>query len=76
MKKGSFKDRILEYGKKLLLREKEKYACGRKNSYFEYENEFNDLLFSLSSARDMQFENSRLKVKIRDLEDRLYGRGK
>ena len=71
-----FIERLFNYGKKLVEREKEKYACGMKNDYFNYDDDFHSVQRAVYERVELMVENAELKKKVKDLEDRLWGRSK
>ena len=74
MEAKSFEQKVLGYAGKLVEKEKEKYSVGMGNSYFTYEDAYKDLEDFLTYGSQLRAENARLKLEIKELTDRLYGR--
>lgn len=73
---SKFIERLFNYGKKLVEREKEKYSCGMKNDYYNYDDDFHSIQTAVYDNVELIAENAELKRKVKDLEDRLWGRSK
>lgn len=73
---SKFIERLFNYGKKLVEREKEKYACGMKNDYYNYDDDFHSVQCAVYDNVELMAENAELKKKVKDLEDRLWGKSK
>ncbi len=71
----SFKEKIIIYANKLLEKEREKYAVGSKNDYFNVADECDDLIDFLNHHKSEQEEIARLKAENKALLNKLYGRG-
>lgn len=73
---SKFIERLFNYGQKLVEREKEKYASGMKNDYYNYDDAFHEIQSAVHGYIDLVAENAELKKKVKDLEDRLWGRSR
>lgn len=74
MNKKDFKKKIITYANRLLKYEYDKYLEGEICDYFRVEEEHERLLDFLEHGDSLRLENRELRNRIRDLEDKLYGR--
>lgn len=73
----SFKEKVLEYARKITAKEKDKYSIGSKNQYYEFDDARQDLeSYFEGNGATYREEVIALRKENRELRDRLYGRGR
>lgn len=71
-----FMDKVTAYAANLVIKERDKYISGMKNEFFSYDLSMEELNNALLDVKELKTENAELKKKVKDLEDRLWGRSK
>ena len=74
MNKKDFNKKIITYADRLLKYEYEKYLNWKVNEYWRVEEDSANLKDFLKNGNSLKFENQQLRNRVRDLEDKLYGR--